>query len=695
MFHLENLWMLFGLFALAIPVLVHLLQRRHHETLDWGAMQFLPDSSAAQRKRWLDEILLMLLRMAMIALLVIALATPISTSAWLAPLGDRATRDVVVVLDGSYSMDVRVAGQPTPWEDAVRWLDNQERPNAVVIARQPPLLLQAGEALANIKPRGNPDMPAALAEAWKHLQRSKAATKALIVLTDGQRHGWADAETLAALESLGNQWHADARQAKIDGLAIPSLQIVKVGAELPKAVPNYALAPLIASHGVVKLGQEVTFQSALRLDGFAEYVPPRSVKAWVDGVEIKTLALPGGADLKQGQIPLRFEHAFKKEGEHVVSLIVDVDPARDALPADNEQHLIVDVVKELPILLIDGDKKVSPESSSFFLERAFSKQAVPHSMFKPSMLTGQAVLVLADVPRLNAAQTDAVDRFVAEGGGLLIVAGERVAAEKAYYNELRWLPTQLADIASSKDGMQPDPRSFQHPTLELFRAAPDGMSQVRFGKWWRVALGSKDRAVPIAKLANGDPLLLEMPYKQGRVILCTVPLDRRWGSTLPSAVEFPILVHELAYYLAGSRTAATTLRHGTPIRLGGPPILRLTLRTPEIEEQTFDVKRWPWAYDNTGAIGIYRVQGPPGRAWAFVTPPDLRESDLTRCSADDWRKVRDRLPIAWQAETANDGSLATPETRREELWWVFLLAVLGLLCMEVWMTRRLVLTRGR
>ena len=49
-FRVENLWMLFGLFALAIPVVLHLLQRRRFETLDWGAMQFLPDSSATPRR---------------------------------------------------------------------------------------------------------------------------------------------------------------------------------------------------------------------------------------------------------------------------------------------------------------------------------------------------------------------------------------------------------------------------------------------------------------------------------------------------------------------------------------------------------------------------------------------------------------------------------------------------------------------
>ena len=55
-FRVENLWMLFGLFALAVPILLHLLRRRRYDILDWGAMQFLPDSVSAHRKRWLDEI---------------------------------------------------------------------------------------------------------------------------------------------------------------------------------------------------------------------------------------------------------------------------------------------------------------------------------------------------------------------------------------------------------------------------------------------------------------------------------------------------------------------------------------------------------------------------------------------------------------------------------------------------------------
>src|SRR5258708_35744560 len=73
-FGLVNLWMLVGLCGLAIPPLIHLLNRRRFQVVDWGAMQFLEISQTKRRRLLIDELLLMLLRMAILALAVLALA---------------------------------------------------------------------------------------------------------------------------------------------------------------------------------------------------------------------------------------------------------------------------------------------------------------------------------------------------------------------------------------------------------------------------------------------------------------------------------------------------------------------------------------------------------------------------------------------------------------------------------------------
>ncbi len=41
LWHLANPLMLLGLLGVAIPIIIHLLNRRRAVTVDWGAMQFL------------------------------------------------------------------------------------------------------------------------------------------------------------------------------------------------------------------------------------------------------------------------------------------------------------------------------------------------------------------------------------------------------------------------------------------------------------------------------------------------------------------------------------------------------------------------------------------------------------------------------------------------------------------------------
>jgi len=62
--------------ALAIPIIIHLLNRRRFEVIDWGAMRFLQVSKVTRRRLFLEELLLLLLRMGLIGLLVVALAGP-------------------------------------------------------------------------------------------------------------------------------------------------------------------------------------------------------------------------------------------------------------------------------------------------------------------------------------------------------------------------------------------------------------------------------------------------------------------------------------------------------------------------------------------------------------------------------------------------------------------------------------------
>src|SRR5207237_9366342 len=111
--------MLFGLAGISIPVIIHLLNRRRFDVVDWGAMQFLQISETTRRRLLIEELLLLLLRMGLIAVLVFALAAPFVDNAVFAKLGG-GNRDGVLVLDGSYSMGSTGTGQ-SAHEAAKQW----------------------------------------------------------------------------------------------------------------------------------------------------------------------------------------------------------------------------------------------------------------------------------------------------------------------------------------------------------------------------------------------------------------------------------------------------------------------------------------------------------------------------------------------------------------------------------------------
>jgi hypothetical protein len=733
-----NLLMLAGLAAVLIPPLIHLLHRRRFDVVEWGAMQFLQVSRTTRRRLLLEEVLLMLLRMGLLAVLVLAWAAPFLDSPVLVRLGLRPNRDVVLVFDGSYSMGYADTGPPAH-EAARQWaaafLDGlapgdsvavlQANQQGVKVLGEPTHDLdRVRDHLAHLSPPGGGcDWPAAVQEAHKILaEKSRRPQREIILLGDGQRFGWADAASLVRWELLAHQLR-DAPGVK------PHLWVVNLDPHRPADPPNWSLAPLRASRAIAATGQQVTFHTALELHGRQGYQPPYRIRLEIDGQPAGDLPAPAAARLDKGQVPLSFPQRFLSPGSHLVSVIVEPDPppgqrpagyvVKDRLPGDNRQDLALEVVPALPVLLVDGDPRPAPRlRGSDFLRDALAPardrtpvvlaRVVPVSDFDPALLsrdlgtapgTKPRVLVLADVPRLTAEQQEGVSRFLAGGGGVLVTLGERV--EAAHYNEQLyrggqgWLPARLDEVAG--DEARPDraagPHGFFHPALDLFREVPaGGLGDARFPRWWKVRTpGRGSTAVPVALLTSNDPLLVERSYRGGRVLLCTVPLDNSWRTNLPDLPAFAPLAHELVYYLAGARAAEHNVPPGQPLRYrpaGDAEPGRVTVQPPDGDAQVVPVARWPLVYEGTRETGVYRLTA-EGRTVYYVVQPDHRESQLAPCGDADREAVAQHVPMRYENESEPLAATLAQSTQEQELWGWFLVGVLVLLGAEVWWTRRM------
>ena len=96
-------WLLLGLLAVAIPLLLHLLARSRAQEVLFPTLRFLRISmEKTARRRRIQHVLLMFVRMAILALLALAVAEPISQAlgGWMSG----KSYACVLIVDSSMSM---------------------------------------------------------------------------------------------------------------------------------------------------------------------------------------------------------------------------------------------------------------------------------------------------------------------------------------------------------------------------------------------------------------------------------------------------------------------------------------------------------------------------------------------------------------------------------------------------------------
>src|SRR6185503_14098218 len=201
--HPAYLW---GLFAVALPILVHLFNQRRPRPLSFGAIEFVLRSQRQKARRLrLRQILLLALRCLLIAAVACALARPSlkpKGAQTAAAVGPQAT---ALVLDASLSMRYRI-GSKTLFEqarsEALAALDRlgPDEPAVVGLCAGPAGFQQgigapsfdriaARRLLSSAQPTFLPsDMTGCLAAAAKALGESPVAGKRIIAFSDLAAH---------------------------------------------------------------------------------------------------------------------------------------------------------------------------------------------------------------------------------------------------------------------------------------------------------------------------------------------------------------------------------------------------------------------------------------------------------------------------------------------------------------------------
>ncbi len=579
--------------VVALPVLIHLINMMRHRRVEWAAMEFLLVSQKKNRT-WvlLKQLLLMLLRMAAVAAVVLLVAQPVLQNRWGNLLGGTRTHHIIL-LDDSFSMSDR-------WEDtsafaeakrvverigtdAVREVNPQtftllrfsrvgraQRSAAPDFTKQPvnaQFADQLGELLGKIKVTQTSAEPKPAVQAIAQLLGENDGDRRVVyVISDFRTRQWEHPADLRA----------------------EMLRLDEAGAEIrlvncvDRARPNLAIVSLAPTEGVRAAGVPWFMEAAVQNFGTA---PARDVTVVLseDGhgrPSITMAEIPPGKVVKE-----RFLVNFPQAGHHEITARLE----SDAVSADNFRYCSIELPSDVPVLLVDGDTEAL---DARYLSWALAPGSPVKTGLRPQIETprflsqkplgGYAVVNLMNIERLDSSAVDALEKYVAAGGGLTFFLGERSQAK--YFNDVLYrdgkglFPVPLAKQAELLvDRLEPAPdvqvdehfifRIFaakrntflQTVTVERYFAVPEG---------WRPPADSTVRVA--AHLRNGAPLMVERRFGKGRVTAFLTTAAPTWNNWARNP-SFVVVLQDLQAYLSERPATDQARLVGAPLELSLDP----------------------------------------------------------------------------------------------------------------------------
>ncbi len=499
-------WLLYGLPIIALPIIIHLINQRRFQTIQWAAMMFLLAAHRMARgysrlRQWL----ILLFRTLAIAGLMLAISRPLA-SGWLGLAGGSRADTTIILLDRSPSMQQRGAGTgesklETGRKQLVQALETLGSGRWVLIesTTHEPRELESPRALMSLPTTGpasaSADLPLMLQAAHDYIRGNQAGRTEIWICSDLRENDWT---------AESGRW-STLREAFL---------------ELPQGVRFHLLAypqaaPANLSVRVTEVRRQATTDGAELLVSLRVARPSESdehvslpVQLEIDGARsVVNVELTGSfVDLKDHRIPIE---RTRERGWGRVSIPADANPADDDFyfAFDNpppRRTVIVseDAQAERPLQLAAG---IAPDPAvKCATEVVAVEQLSAVEWDQISLVLWQAALPTGDAAEL-------VRSFVNRGGQAVFLPPRNLGSEELF--GMRWLSWVTGNELFPVESWRGDEDALARTLSGA--ALPVGQLEIR--QYCKLT----GDVTPLATLLGGAPLLGRVPTERGGVYFWT------------------------------------------------------------------------------------------------------------------------------------------------------------------------------
>lgn len=517
-------WLLYGLPIIALPIIIHLINQRRFQTIQWAAMMFLLAAHRMARgysrlRQWL----ILLFRTLAVAGLLFAISRPLA-SGWLGVAGGSRADTTIILLDRSPSMQQRGGGTgdsklESGKRQLVQTLETLGSGRWVLIesTTREPHELESPQALLSLPSAGPAsapaDLPMMLQSAYDYIHHNRAGQTEVWICSDLRESDWT-AES-GRWSTLRDAFLELPQQVRFHLLAYPQA-----------APENIAVRVTDVRRQATSDGAELVVSLRLSRPGGDEKAAEKisvPVQFEIEGARsVATVELSGTyVDFKDHRIPIE---KSRQRGWGRVSI-----PA-DANPADDDFYFAFDNPPPRRTIVVAEDPQVQRP-----LQLAASVSADPSVTCSAEVLEqdqlstvewDQISLVLWQGALPTGATAELIKAFVGRGGEVVFMPPRDPNSTELFGMQWQSWVSENDPIAVTSW------RSDEDVLARTMSGAALPVGQLEVRQYCKLT----GDATPLATLAGGAPLLSRVPTERGAVYFWSTTPSPRDSSLASSGV---------------------------------------------------------------------------------------------------------------------------------------------------------------
>jgi ABC-type transporter MlaC component len=672
---------LIGLLAASIPILIHLLNLRKLQKIEFSTLAFLKELQKTKvRKIKLKQWLILLLRILIILFLVMSFARPALDSVSIG-LGSTAKTTAVLVIDNSFSMSVvnengsllnqaKSAAKQLLNEfvdgDEITILTINQNENTYSSSNR----TQLSETIENTEISFySQDLTYLVNEAAKILGSSSNFNKELYIISDFPSNRFRDT-TLFASHIL-------------DDVKFYFLQLNNGG------LRNLSVTDFQSKNQIFEQNKSVKFKASVKNN--SESNSSNNVASlFVNGRRSAQKSF----DVQAGEtIEIEFNYTIAESG--FVEMFVELE--EDDVSFDNRRYLSLYVPEQIKVLLLSdllNDLNYVKIALQGINNNYFIIDEGNTSRLNSFRLPDYDVVLLSGNDYLN--NIDKLKNFIANGGSVILFPGS--SDENAFLSDILTslsLPVPESFVKSNDSYFSFDEIDYGHPVFtNLFEEEKKQIDSPEILKYLK--LFNQGKGKTLIKLVDGSAFLSEYSVGSGKVVLFSSLPSLSW-SNLPVKGIFAPLITKLVSYLTFIRGSESNYIVGDEIVVSQGAQLQPQIKIirPDNSEQFIqpELKGFnkQFVYSDSELFGIYKFYTGDRMFEASAVNLDILESSGEFLESDEIeneiKNLSDQFEVIELSQTGNYSEAISQARFGTELWKIFLILALCLALIEMFVSK--------